>query len=61
MFYECTNLDIVICEATTPPTLGSYVFGSDGSSDIPNIYTPNSIEQQTIGVLMQTKSIVNTL
>jgi len=28
-FYECTSLTSITCEATTPPTLGSYAFPSE--------------------------------
>lgn len=36
-FYNCTSLQSVYCLATTPPTLGSYVF--DGTNNCP-IYVP---------------------
>lgn len=36
-FYTCTHLTSVTCEATTPPTLGNYVF--DGTNNCP-IYVP---------------------
>ena len=37
-FYNCTSLTSVYCKAVTPPTLGKYVFDSNGSGR--KIYVP---------------------
>ena len=37
VFFSCTNLDIVTCRATTPPTLGTTVFGGNTNYPQPKL------------------------
>lgn len=42
-FYNCTNLSVFVCRATTPPTIGTFFF-----SPTPTIYVPYSSDHSVL-------------